>query len=561
MRDGVHLDVGIWMPNVPVGVKMPIILTLTPYGILDYTPAPYDGTTLPDTMATWFVPRGYARAFADVRGTRNSEGCYDYGGLNERHDGYDLVQWLGTRSWSNGKVGMIGTSYEGTTALAAASEHPSHLAAIVPEAAINKWYDYAYQQGARYFGNSENPSDEGIDTPAGFTYGFGIIPPFDPGGQATNIVTRISPCDRLAQDQHGYNPQPDYDQYWRDRDYLAGAASSGIPTWVVHGLQDNNVRTWEGTEVFLAATGPRKLCLGVWPHADGSGCPHWQADLTAWWDKYLMGIDSGIDRQPPVEVQGRDGKWQYDTQWPPAGTGPVTLFLHPGSGSAGKLDRATPLNETPQTYLDDPTLSENRMLLGAPGGGDPAFVSYVTAPLAAPVRISGRPYLDLYASSDATETHYTMLLCDVDATGKWSIVMRGFGNARYRDGLTSGKDLTAGSPYRFQLNARDDDLTLAAGHSVGLVLSSSNLVWALPDAVRANNTILHTTAQPSALVLPVVGGARAVTTVATAPLTAARTGSPNTSAAPPLWRAVALLILAIAALMGAAIAAASCARP
>ena len=128
MRDGVHLDVSIWVPDVPAGVKIPVILTLTPYNVLNF-PTGVDPTTLPDSQASWFVPRGYARAFADVRGTRNSEGCYDYGGAGERHDGYDLVEWLAAQTWTNGgadgvPVGMVGTSYEGTTANAAAREHP-----------------------------------------------------------------------------------------------------------------------------------------------------------------------------------------------------------------------------------------------------------------------------------------------------------------------------------------------------------------------------------------------------------------------------------------------------
>ena len=122
MRDGVtHLDVQVWRPVVPAGVRIGTILTLSPYNILN---EPFSPTSLPDTYATWFVPRGYARVYADVRGTRNSEGCYDYGGLGEQHDGYDLVEFLAAQAWSNGNVGMMGTSYDGTTANAAAAQHP-----------------------------------------------------------------------------------------------------------------------------------------------------------------------------------------------------------------------------------------------------------------------------------------------------------------------------------------------------------------------------------------------------------------------------------------------------
>jgi X-Pro dipeptidyl-peptidase len=536
MRDGVKLDVNIWIPDVPAGTKVPVILTLTPYGILDNGPQPWSPTTLPDSLAQWTVPLGYARAFADVRGTRNSEGCYDYGGLAERHDGYDLVEWLGTQSWSSGNVGMVGTSYEGTTANAAASEHPPHLKAIVPIAAINKWYDYAYEKGTRFFLNSEVPTDEGIDTPAGFTYGFGIIPPFDPSGNPQNIVTRLSPCDRTAQDTHGYSLEPDYDQYWRDRDYLAAEASSGIPTWIVHGLQDNNVRTWEGTEVWeaLPPGTPKKLWLGQWPHADGSSRsgPEWKRQMIAWWDRYLMGLDSGIDREPAVDVQFNDGTWHTEATWPPADNGPVSLVLHPRPGEAGGLDLLPPKGEGAETFFDDPTLSENRML-AAPDSPDPARLTYRTEPLRQELRVAGRPYLDLWARSDQPGTHISVLLVDVAPGGGWTIVHRGFGNARYRGGLDRGADISSGVPYEFQVPVLDDDYTFAAGHSIGLVVSSSNLVWALPSEYRANNTVLHQAGMVSSLVIPVQGGA--ATAQKAVPPSAPARHLPNTAAMPPGW--------------------------
>ena len=69
-------------------------------------------------------------------GTGNSGGCWDYGGVRERNSAYDLVEWLGTQPWSNGNVGMIGGSYDGTRANECASANPPHLATIVPEVSI-----------------------------------------------------------------------------------------------------------------------------------------------------------------------------------------------------------------------------------------------------------------------------------------------------------------------------------------------------------------------------------------------------------------------------------------
>jgi predicted acyl esterase len=242
-------------------------------------------------------------------------------------------------------------------------------------------------------------------------------------------------------------------------------------------------------------------------------------------------------------VQFRDGSWHTESQWPPASTGPVSFYLHATSG-AGRLDHSRPLNETPEKYLDDPSLDETRMLQN-PESSDPARLTYKTAPFLTPFRIAGRPYLDIHATSDQTSTHYDLLICDIDPTGKWTIALRGFGNARYRDGLEVGKDLPVNQPYEFKLNARDDDYTFAKGHAIGLVLSSSNAVWALPDAQRANNSILHTAARPSALVLPVVGTLAATTTTGSS--TPSATPLPNTSTG----TGASLLVLAFVALASA----------
>ncbi len=128
-------------PNVPAGTRVPVILTYTPYSVL--------GGSAADGLADTYVPKGYARAVADVVGTGDSGGCWDYGGIRERNSAYDLVEWLGTRDWSNGKVAMIGGSYDGTTANEAAVANPPHLAMIVPEVAISHWYGYAYFGGIR----------------------------------------------------------------------------------------------------------------------------------------------------------------------------------------------------------------------------------------------------------------------------------------------------------------------------------------------------------------------------------------------------------------------------
>ena len=104
------IRVEIWRDASYDAEKQPVILTYSPYNSLA------EPETARDSVGETFVPQGYARAVADVLGTRGSTGCWDYGGRKEQQSGVDVVKWLADRKWSNGKVAMIGGSYNGTTA-------------------------------------------------------------------------------------------------------------------------------------------------------------------------------------------------------------------------------------------------------------------------------------------------------------------------------------------------------------------------------------------------------------------------------------------------------------
>src|SRR3954462_10844993 len=280
------------------GEKVPIILTLSPYNSTRENPGVYVSD---DTLAKTYVPQGYARVFADVLGTRNSTGCWDYGGPKEQQSGVDLVNTLAKLPWSNGKVAMIGGSYDGTTAnmVATRGDDVPGLASIVPQSAINHWYGYAYQDGVRYSGNTSNPSDEGVDTPLGFDFGIARTPPTHPPdpAQITDLLTgRYNPCDSADHTAHGYDTTPDYDAFWLSRDYVKDAAKVGVPVLVTHGWQDYNVKMSEGTD-FYAALGARtpfkKLLMFQGPHTGAPADPYAKV-LERFFARTLMGERNGI---------------------------------------------------------------------------------------------------------------------------------------------------------------------------------------------------------------------------------------------------------------------------
>ena len=140
MDDGIELGATITFPSetgsAPAPGRFPVVLNMTPYG--------RDGACCCES-ASDFATRGFVLAVVDVRGTGGSQGNLDenYFSPREARDGYDLVEFLGTQPWSNGKVGMSGGSYLGIVQYLTAEQDPPHLAAIAPDEALADLYNDA----------------------------------------------------------------------------------------------------------------------------------------------------------------------------------------------------------------------------------------------------------------------------------------------------------------------------------------------------------------------------------------------------------------------------------
>lgn len=468
-------------PVVPEGVKVPVILTYSPYNILG-SPANQASSIAEDGTADYYVPRGYARAVFDVVGTRESSGCYDYGGLGERETGKAVVDFLGSQGWANGKVGMIGGSYDGTTQWAAAVEQPEHLTTLIPQVAIDRWYDYAYGGGIRYLLNSENPSDEGFDTPVGFDFGFGFIPPLDVSGSqyVDALSTRINPCERIEHTQRGYEPDPVYDAFWEERDYRRLADRIKASALIEGGWLDHNVKHWDSTRMYLAlpADHPKRLIMGQWNHSS-SQFDDAQNIRHAWFDYWLLDLPTGVMDLPAVDSQASDGIRRQDSQWPPSDTQTQRYTLE-GSGASALALR----NADSASWADlNPLLTEEQMFGDNGCGG--ACLLFTGEVLAQPLRIAGNPQLHLQGRIDQASTHLTPVLYAEAADGSAAIITRGFLNLRNRNGLQVSEAVTPGETWTATVEFWDTDYVVPAGSRLGLALLSSNAIWALPDTTRA----------------------------------------------------------------------------
>jgi len=145
MRDGVRLASDIYHPardGAPVSGRFPTILLRTSY---DKAAQRYV-----DTIANFFTPRGYVTVQQDLRGRYNSEGKGQYfhtANVHEGMDGYDTIEWIAAQPWSNGRVGMVGSSHPGLVQTHAALYSPPHLSAIWPDVAPTNSYDHQVRMG------------------------------------------------------------------------------------------------------------------------------------------------------------------------------------------------------------------------------------------------------------------------------------------------------------------------------------------------------------------------------------------------------------------------------
>jgi X-Pro dipeptidyl-peptidase len=490
-------------------VKGPAVLTLSPYSVLGR-----------ENVAMEWVPEGYVHVWADVIGTGNSGGCYDYGGEREKRTGYELVEWIAKQPWSNGKVAMIGGSYNGTTAWATATQAPPHLTTIVPEAAIARWYDYAFAGGIRYLLNNENPADEGFDTPLAFDFGLAMPPPIDvqDPAWAEKVASTITPCDEITHVEHGYDETPDYDDFWVERDYLKDADKIDIPVLIAHNWGDWNVKAdgawWMYND--LKKSNPSKTTFYAGTRWEGHGTPGGNYDqvVRQWFDHFLMGKDNGIDKLPGYlsEQADYDGTLDKVAKGEPK-TRNVTLY---GISTPPTFDGEYKWKLWPSQYQPIPFFASEKISWPmTPNSESHAnhharsnheWQYFESPALKKDTRVVGEIKVQLYSKVSRTwvtmmpvildvkhechETiagnHVTTAECTTQPAPSSEVtprpvipVTRGFLDSRYRNGLSKQVLVEPGKAFLATVTMKPTDYIFRKNHSIGLNVSHSSVEWAV----------------------------------------------------------------------------------
>jgi uncharacterized protein len=515
--------------------RYPVILESSPY---HGTLADRDGTRiLPDPkgpdgkpvgLTGYFAPRGYAVVMMDLRGTGRSQGCLDHLGPKDARDLEQVVQWAANSDWSNGRVGMTGHSYVGSTPPVAAAQRPPGLKTIVPSAGLASMYHHQFQAGVPYFLQWAGPQwayeyltvarklpPVGAEPVQGAQTGddFGNSPEETGCGLPNSAAT-------AGEDQLSGR----YSDWHLQRDWNRGATQADIPVFAVHGVNDNAARVGALEWFFDRRNAKDKLWLGQWDHGSGC-CPNrrgiqWTAALHAWFDKQLA--------QRPVSTGPSMELFLADDQ----------SFGAVRGGARSEILRAArlPLNDQALTFYpgadgdvtrEAPKYESSRSFTGTAEGfseftaGDPTWrtgVSYATPPLDKDIVMAGLPTMELVASVTAPRVHLIANLLDQDETGKRRRISQFAINPELRNGIATRSVVVPGEKYTLRPPGFAMAHHLRKGHRLVLQVTTSD-----PDKVAtfANDpkVTVFTGPQGTKFTVPVVS--RPTLSADTVPLQAA----------------------------------------
>ena len=538
MRDGVKLYTVIVIPKA--ATHAPILLTRTPYDASTRAArieSPHMLAELPqgDEM---FVKAGYIRVFQDVRGKHGSEGEYVMtrplrGPLNSSEvdhstDAYDTIDWLVKNiPESNGKVGMLGSSYEGfTVVMALINPHPA-LKVAAPESPMvdgwmgDDWFHYgAFRQtNFDYISGQTSLKDKGSVIPR---EGYDDYTNFLRAGSAGDFA-RASGLEQLPF-WRKLHEHPAYDAFWQGQalDRIMAQQPLKVPTMWLQGLWDQEdmwgaIHSYEAMEPKDKGNDKNYLVMGPWRHSqvnyDGSslGPLQWDGDtalqfrrdvLLPFFNQYLVDGAPKANTPPVLIYNTGENHWDRYKSWPqscdhgcPNTSRPLylkadhSLSFDAPDAAQSKYDEYVSDPANPVPYLPRPVsfadhdawtrwlVHDQRFV-----DGRTDVVTYVSAPLTTPLHIGGAPVVNLFASTSGTDSDWVVKLIDVypdqvpsDPTmGGYELpisldIFRG----RYRESFEHAQAITPEQPLLYTFGLPTANHVFLPGHRIMVQVQST----------------------------------------------------------------------------------------
>lgn len=464
---------------------------------------------------TW-VPRGYIVIHSSSPGTGLSQGSPTVGGDNESLAPKAVIDWLNGRAkgytspdgneevkayWATGKVGMTGTSYNGTIPLAAATTGVEGLEAIIPIAPNTSYYHYYRSNGlvrspGGYLG-------EDVDVLYDFIHSGGdeVKKAYaDSVYRDTEIKNGI---DRIT---------GDYNDFWAGRDYLNDMEPMKAALFMAHGFNDWNVMPDHSYRIYKKAE-EMGLPVKIYYHQKGHGGPPPFSMMNKWFTKYLFGIDNDSEASEETEPKAwivrendaNDNPTPY-ANYPNPQAKKVTLYLKSTSKNEGTLTLEKNKKQGTQTLIDDYHFSGDSLAQLATSKHRLLFLTPV---LKEDLHLSGISRLKIKLASSKPAANLSVWMVSLpwnkapDAKITDNIITRGWADPQNNKSLTESEALKPGKFYEMSFDLIPDDQVILAGQQIGLMIfSSDNKFTLLPEPGTELNIDLNDTN----IEIPVVGG-------------------------------------------------------
>ncbi len=545
--DRMHVDVTRPGPTATQGLKVPVIYETSPYFAgtsgdrafmwdvhqeIDQPPPTRTSqppvntrSTSPRISAaqvnTW-VPRGFAVVHSESPGTGLSQGCPTVGGTNEELAPKAVIDWLNGRAkgyttvdgneevkatWTTGKVGMTGTSYDGTLPLAAATTGVKGLEAIIPISPNTSYYHYYRSNGlVRHPGGWLG---EDMD----FLYDF-----INSGNPARREWCNAHVRDGDLKANHD-RTTGDWNDFWAKRDYWGKLDGVKAATLMAHGFNDWNVMPIHSVHVAKALEA-RGVPVQMYFHQGGHGGPPPLAQMNRWFTRYLYDVKNGVENDPKAWIV-REGASPAEptpyADYPLPGSAPVSLHPTGDGNGVGTLAMATSSEATIGKLVDD--VDSNSVAWAQAGRSDHRLI-YATPELTQPLHISGAPKVTVRVAVNKPAANLSVYLVELPYTTPerrqpdFSLVTRGWADLQNHASLEHGEPLVPGQFYEMTFDLQPDDQIIPAGKRLALMIFSSDRDFTLWPAA---GTELQVDLAGTTISLPVVGGPQAFAAATTTP--------------------------------------------
>ena len=538
MRDGVKLHTVVLVPK---GAKSaPILLTRTPYNataLTTHTNSSHLGPSLEgyDNATDVIVEGGYIRVVQDIRGKYGSEGDYVMNrplrgpqnptNVDHATDTYDTIDWLVKNiPETNGKVGILGISYDGFLPLMALfNPHPALKVSVPMNPMVDGWigddwfHNGAFrQQGMPYIYDQEATRANDI---------LWWTSHHDDYDMFLEAVSAGELGRRRGLEQVGFwrkiLEHPTYDAFWQDQavDKLLAKEPLKVPVMLVHSLWDQediygDIAVYKAVEPKDTSNNMVYLVLGPWHHGqeirEGSslGAIKFNSDTALYFrqeilrpflDHFLKDDAPKMEVAPVTAFETGTNKWYRLQSWPagcPSGCTVKSTPLYLNDGLVASFNAPKGSSQSYEEYISDPSKPvpfRSRPIDGSTWrlwlvddqreqSGRPDVLAYKSDLLTAPVKISGQPTVNLIASTSGTDADWVVKVIDLypdevaaqpEMGGYQLMISADVLRGRYREGFEMAKPIEANKPLKYRFALPTANHVFLPGHRIMVQIQSS----------------------------------------------------------------------------------------